>query len=110
VVERARLVRRTPSEKVCIRLKRIEGLNPKMRYYSYILKSLADNKYYYGSTSDIEKRLKKHNAGEVRSTKGRRPLVLHFFEEHATRSQAFQREQFYKSVDGYNYLKDNRII
>ncbi len=109
MVERARLVHRTPSEKVCIPQKGIEGSNA-MRYFSYILKSLKDNKYYYGSTIDLEKRLKKHNAGEVRSTKGRRPFVIHFFEEHVDRSVAFQREQFYKTIDGYNYLKEIGII
>ena len=110
MVERARLVRRTPSEKVCIRQKCIEGSNPGMMYYSYILKSLKDNKYYYGSTNDIEKRLVKHNSGQVRSTKGRMPFVIHFVEENSTRGLAFQREQFYKSINGYNFLKEKGVI
>jgi len=81
-----------------------------MIYYSYILKSSKDNRYYYGSTGDIEKRLLKHNSGQVRSTKGRRPFVLHYFEEHISRSLAYQREMFYKSVNGYIYLKEKGII
>jgi putative endonuclease len=79
-------------------------------YYSYILKSLKDGRYYYGSSEDVEKRLRKHNSGQVRSTKGRIPFVIHFVEEHESRSLAFQREMFYKSIDGYNYLKENKII
>jgi putative endonuclease len=75
-------------------------------YYSYILKSLKDGRYYYGSTEDINKRLIKHNSGQVRSTKGRTPFVIHFAEEHLNRSLAFQRELFYKSIKGYNYLKE----
>jgi putative endonuclease len=78
--------------------------------YSYILKSLKDGRYYYGSTEDVNKRLLKHNSGQVRSTKGRRPFIIHFVEEHETRSLAFEREMFYKSVDGYKYLKENKII
>ncbi|RZA03768.1 MAG: nuclease [Sphingobacteriaceae bacterium] len=79
-------------------------------YYSYILKSLKDGRYYYGSTEDIDKRLHKHNSGQVRSTKGRMPFIIHFKEEHLNRSLAFKREMFYKSIDGYKYLKENNII
>lgn len=79
-------------------------------YYSYILKSLKDQKFYYGSIQDIEKRLIKHNKGDVRATKFRRPLVLHFYEEHENRSLAYQREFFYKSIEGYKYLKERDII
>jgi putative endonuclease len=81
-----------------------------MLYYSYILKSLKDNGYYYGSTQDISKRILKHNKGDIKSTKYRRPLKLHFKEEHNTRSDAFKRELFYKTIDGYNYLKKKSII
>jgi putative endonuclease len=79
-------------------------------YYSYILKSLKDGRYYYGSTEDVEKRLIKHNSGQVRATKGRRPFIIHFVEEHDSRSSAYKRELFYKSIDGYNYLKEKQII
>ncbi|WDF55614.1 GIY-YIG nuclease family protein [Mucilaginibacter sp. KACC 22063] len=79
-------------------------------FFSYILKSLKDEKYYYGSTNDVDKRLTKHNKGEVKATKHRRPLKLHYKEEHSTRSEAFKREMFYKSIEGYRFLKDNNII
>jgi len=79
-------------------------------YHSYILKSLKDGRYYYGSTEDLEKRLLKHNSGQVKSTKGRIPFVIHFAEEHQNRSLAYRRELFYKSVDGYIYLKEQKII
>jgi putative endonuclease len=79
-------------------------------YYSYILKSLKDGRYYYGSTEDVNKRLIKHNNGDVKSTKGRRPFEIHFVEEHVDRSLAFKREMFYKSIDGYIYLKEKQVI
>ena len=79
-------------------------------FYSYILKSLKDGKYYYGSTEDLDLRLAKHNKGDVRSTKGRRPLVLNYFEAFEARGEAFRREHFYKSIEGYIYLKQNNII
>ncbi|HEY1063626.1 MAG TPA: GIY-YIG nuclease family protein [Daejeonella sp.] len=79
-------------------------------YFSYILKSEKDGRFYYGSTQNIEERLKKHNKGDIKSTKNRRPLILHFIEQHETRSLAYQREIFYKSINGYLFLKENGII
>ncbi|MEM1323850.1 MAG: GIY-YIG nuclease family protein, partial [Bacteroidota bacterium] len=37
-------------------------------YFTYILKSTINNRYYYGHTKDLQARLKAHNAGKVRST------------------------------------------
>ncbi|WP_317127803.1 GIY-YIG nuclease family protein [Mucilaginibacter terrigena] len=85
------------------------NINEYKMYYSYILKSLKDERYYYGSTNDVNKRLLKHNSGQVKSTKHRAPFVVHFVEEHLNRTLAFKRELFYKSVDGYRYLKENKI-
>jgi len=79
-------------------------------YYAYILKSEKDGKYYYGSTGNLSERLLKHNKGEVKATKHRRPFVIHFFEEFETRAAAFRREHFFKSVDGYKWLKEAKII
>ena len=42
----------------------------------YILKSLKNNTYYIGSTSDVDKRLAQHNSGLTYSTKKLRPLVI----------------------------------
>ncbi|MCH7724156.1 MAG: GIY-YIG nuclease family protein [Bacteroidetes bacterium] len=78
-------------------------------FYAYILKSLKDNTYYYGSTSNTSSRLKSHNAGRVKYTKGRRPWKLHYFEEFATRAEAMKREKFFKSIDGYIWLKKRNI-
>ncbi len=81
-----------------------------MSYYTYILKSLSHGTYYYGSTENIDKRLKEHNAGRQKYTKGRSPWVLHYFEVFEKRSEAMQRERFFKTIDGYNYLKSRGII
>jgi putative endonuclease len=81
-----------------------------MLYYTYILKSLSDNGYYYGHTSDIENRLKMHNNKKVRSTKSRIPLVLHYFETFDTKSEAYRQEMFFKSAEGKIYLRLKKII
>ena len=79
-------------------------------YYTYILKSLKDNTHYYGSTEKIENRVKAHNAGKVKFTKGHIPYKLHYFETFKTRKEAVARERFYKSIDGYKWLKSKEII
>ena len=49
-------------------------------YYVYIFQSQKDKKLYIGFTSNLKKRIRKHQAGEVTSTKTRRPLRLIFYE------------------------------
>jgi putative endonuclease len=80
-----------------------------MGFFTYILKSEKDGKYYYGSCENIEIRLCEHNEGKVKATKFRRPFFLHYFEEFETRSEAYRRELFFKSIDGYKWLKEQKI-
>ncbi len=51
-----------------------------------------------------------HNAGRQKYTKGRRPWVIHYTETFKTRAEAMQRERFFKTIDGYNFLKSKEII
>jgi putative endonuclease len=57
----------------------------------------VDGRYYYGSTNDLSRRLKRHREGRVRSTKPRLPVALVYFEELATPAQARQRELSFKN-------------
>lgn len=61
-------------------------------FFVYILKSEADDKLYIGSTSDLRKRFKEHNAGLVRSTKARKPFKLVYYEAYAVEEEARHRE------------------
>jgi len=79
-------------------------------FFAYILKSEKDRKYYYGHTSYLKKRLKNHNSGKVKSTKSRRPMKMFYSEEFSCKSDAMKREMFFKSIDGYKWLKENGII
>ena len=79
-------------------------------YYAYILKSVKDNGYYYGSTSDLPKRIKEHNDGRVKSTKSRGPWQLRYFEEFPDRGGARKREMYFKKRSGYRWLKGRAII
>jgi putative endonuclease len=75
-------------------------------FYTYVLKSQKDGKLYIGSTGDLEKRIKAHNSGKVRSTKGRRPLILIYNESFLTKTEARKRENFFKSGVGRKELKE----
>jgi len=71
-----------------------------MCYYVYILQSEKDNNYYIGSTSDVLKRLKYHNAGLQRSTRHRIPFKLVYQETWSTKTAALKREREIKSYKG----------
>jgi len=62
------------------------------KFYTYVLLSKKDNKFYIGQTNDIEVRLKMHHEGQVISTRNRKPFKLILTEEYETRSEAFKRE------------------
>ena len=47
-----------------------------MKPVVYILQSLKNERYYIGSTQDIETRLKEHNGGLVKATRHLAPLEL----------------------------------
>ena len=76
-----------------------------MAYYVYIIQSLKDSKYYIGSTSNVEARLKYHNAGKQRSTKNRIPFELVLVEEYKSKNEALTREKMIKAYKGGNAFK-----
>ena len=61
-------------------------------FYIYILESTQTGRWYIGSSENVLKRLQKHNAGSVRSTKAFRPYKIIHTEAYATKKQARQRE------------------
>jgi len=77
-------------------------------YYTYILYSLIDKKFYTGYTSDLRKRYNEHEDGKVRSTEHRRPLVLVYYEACTTEEDARACERYLKSGMGKRYLR-NRL-
>jgi putative endonuclease len=76
-----------------------------MEYFVYILKSEIDGRLYKGQTIDIEKRLKEHNSGKTKSTKGYVPWKLVYFEKFGTIEEAVLREKFFKTGSGRELLK-----
>ncbi|HUD19671.1 MAG TPA: GIY-YIG nuclease family protein [Patescibacteria group bacterium] len=79
-----------------------------MFYYTYVLKSTKNKRLYVGSTSDLKRRLKEHNSGDVEATKHRKPLELVYYEACVTKKKAQLREKYFKTGFGRGFLK-NRI-
>lgn len=77
----------------------------KQRYYVYILYSLADRKFYIGSTSDLRQRFKQHTSGQVVSTKNRKGLEVIHYEYFINKADALAREKFLKSGYGHEQIK-----
>lgn len=77
-----------------------------MYYYIYVLKSLKDNQFYTGYTSDLKNRLDEHNKGKVISTKNRLPLKLVYFEGCLNQHDATHREKYLKTSWGKRYIKE----
>ncbi|WP_442788024.1 GIY-YIG nuclease family protein [Flavobacterium sp. SUN052] len=71
----------------------------------YVLESEIDGRLYKGQTSNIENRLKEHNSGKTRSTKGFIPWKLVYFEKFITREEAVLREKYFKTGSGREFLK-----
>jgi len=76
-----------------------------MFYFTYVLKSRKDNKFYIGSTLNLKERLKLHNQGGVESTKNRRPLELIYYEACQSKQKAEKRERYFKTGFGRGFLK-----
>jgi putative endonuclease len=75
-------------------------------YYIYILESYKDGQWYTGYTDDLKQRVKKHNQGQNKSTKHKRPWKLIYFEGCINKEDALAREKYLKSGMGKRYLKN----
>lgn len=74
--------------------------------YVYVLQSGKDFNLYIGCTANVDKRLRQHQAGQVRATKGRLPIRLIYKEEYDDVYEAFRQERFYKTPKGKIELKE----
>ena len=73
-------------------------------YYTYVLQSDIDGKFYAGYTKDLKLRFDQHNKGLVESTRNRRPLRLIYYEACLHQGDALQRERYFKTYNGKRFL------
>jgi putative endonuclease len=77
-------------------------------FFTYVLKSKTDGKFYTGFTSDLDRRFNEHNSGKVYSTKKRIPFELVYYEFCLNINDALHREKYLKTTYGKRYIQ-NRI-
>jgi len=67
-------------------------------HYAYVLRC-SDGSFYTGYTTDVERRLSEHNAGEgAKYTRGRTPVELVHVERFDSKSAAMSREYEIKQL------------
>ena len=76
------------------------------KYFIYILLSLKDNNIYIGMTNNLTRRIKEHNKEYNKSTKSRAPFVLIHYEKFNNRIEARQKEKWFKSGIGREFIKN----
>lgn len=68
------------------------------KVYVYIIEC-SDKSFYTGWTNNLDKRIKKHQAGRAsKYTRSRLPVELVYYEEMIDRSQALRREAMIKKM------------
>lgn len=77
-------------------------------FYTYVLQSMKDTKFYTGYTKDLKQRFELHKRGQVESTRDRRPLKLVYYEACLNQKDATKREKYLKSYHGKQFLR-NRL-
>ena len=78
-----------------------------MKGWMYILKC-GNNKFYTGSTNDLERRINEHQSGiSAIYTKKHQPVELVYFEEFDRIDKAFYRE---KQIQNWSQAKKQALI
>jgi putative endonuclease len=76
-----------------------------MAYFTYIIKSKVKDRYYIGSSDNLERRLILHNQGHSISTKAYIPWELVYFETFNTKSESLKREKNLKKMKSKKYIE-----
>ena len=72
----------------------------------YAIESQVDKRLYVGFTKNLKNRIKEHNTGKTRSTKGYRPWKLVFWQNFNNKKKARKQEKYFKSGSGKEKLKE----
>jgi putative endonuclease len=73
-------------------------------FFVYVLRSQTTGRTYVGSCEDLQDRLRRHNNRESKATRHGVPWQLVHQESFLTRSEAVQREAYYKTGKGREEL------
>ncbi len=76
-----------------------------MYFYTYVLLSKKDKKFYVGYSRYLKGRFEEHSRGKVNSTRDRRPLDLVYYEACRDKRDAQHREVYLKTYHGKMFLR-----
>jgi putative endonuclease len=81
------------------------------KYWVYAIQNETSKRIYIGYTVDLEDRIKRHNSGQVYSTKANRPWELISYQTFESRSQAMWMEGELKKSRGkrLKWIKENKL-
>ena len=74
-------------------------------YYVYILHSEKRQRYYVGSTWDLDKRLIQHNSSHKGFTSVGGPWKLVYSETCETKTEALKRERYFKRMKSATFIE-----
>jgi len=74
-------------------------------FYTYVLQSEQDGKFYTGYTKNLKLRFEAHQQGKVKCTKNRRPFEIIYYEACLNQQDATHREKYLKTFYGKMFLK-----
>ena len=75
-----------------------------MAHYVYILYSTSKDRFYVGSTSEVEQRLKRHNAGATPSTKPGKPWKVVYTKQFDSKTDALKFEKYIKRMKSTRFI------
>ena len=82
-----------------------------MNFSVYILYSSKLNRYYIGTTDDVQVRLEEHNNIKYTNSYTSRgiPWVLHLSIDHLSSEKAYQLERHIKRMKSKNYIQNLKL-
>ncbi|NOX16757.1 MAG: GIY-YIG nuclease family protein [Chlorobi bacterium] len=74
-------------------------------FYTYILFSRSKNRFYTGSTNDLNRRFEEHNSGHTKSTKSGIPWEFVFTKSFNNNSDARKFEMKIKKMKSRKFIE-----
>ena len=74
-------------------------------HYVYVLRSKESEKFYIGSTGNIERRITEHKKGEGHTSSRMKDPELVFYEAFFDKKDSLRRERYFKTTKGRSSLR-----
>ncbi len=75
------------------------------KYYTYIIESKINGRWYIGHTNNLQRRSEEHNSGENKSNKAKGPWKIIFLREFNSNLDANKFELKLKKLRNKNFIR-----